>query len=376
MSTLPYIKHPVYSVLPNGEVAHLGDITLKGSSISWKEKGQTTSTDGLPWFLDDACPKGFMGRLFAKTHPELKLPERPDYWSETERLKALLAADALSGSCLVGTEALERYKQPRFLPTIENCESLYSATLTTLLDLTYVSSGVGGEQPKFTSHFKTAEGEQQVIVKFGPDINNPVNAAMAERWSDLLIAEDIANKVMFEHFNIQTALTRTGILNGRRYLESQRFDRTDKGRVTTVSLEAYVMEHGGNLHSWSDTSLEVSDTIHDQLMLLEAFARAIGNTDTHFGNISLQLWANHWQLAPIYDMTPMHFAPTNQGINDKPYVFNWPKNCPEEIKPTVLMAARSFIQQLQLNNDVSENFKELLKPLYEQLRETNYEFNV
>jgi hypothetical protein len=45
------------------------------------------------------------------------------------------------------------------------------------------------------------------------------------------------------------------------------------------------------------------------LRLLEAFGVLIGNTDRHYGNISLLLKDDDWVLSPTYDMLPMLYAP-------------------------------------------------------------------
>ena len=51
-----------------------------------------------------------------------------------------------------------------------------------------------------------------------------------------------------------------------------------------------------------------------RLLLLEAFASLIANSDRHYGNISLLRAQGAWQLAPAYDMLPMFYAPTAQGV--------------------------------------------------------------
>jgi len=52
----------------------------------------------------------------------------------------------------------------------------------------------------------------------------------------------------------------------------------------------------------------------DRLRTLHAFGRLIGNSDMHFGNISLtHLRALPLALVPSYDMLPMRFAPGSTG---------------------------------------------------------------
>jgi hypothetical protein len=45
------------------------------------------------------------------------------------------------------------------------------------------------------------------------------------------------------------------------------------------------------------------------LRLLDAYGALIGNTDRHYGNISLVLVEDDWRLSPTYDMLPMLYMP-------------------------------------------------------------------
>lgn len=45
------------------------------------------------------------------------------------------------------------------------------------------------------------------------------------------------------------------------------------------------------------------------LRLLDAHGRLIGNTDRHYGNISLVLVNDNWRLSHTYDMLPMLYMP-------------------------------------------------------------------
>lgn len=75
-----------------------------------EEDGLSKRFDGLPWFLDDMRPQGFMGRTFAHTHPELQLGNDPRYWSDDDALRALaLCGDDLPGNLVVGEAAFARF---------------------------------------------------------------------------------------------------------------------------------------------------------------------------------------------------------------------------------------------------------------------------
>ena len=161
---------------------------------------------GLPWFLDDMRPQGFMGRTFAHTHPALGLAADPRHWSADDALKAL------------------------------------------------ASAGLPAARPQ----------------------------------------------VFF--------------ISNRLFLESERFDRTAAGRIGMVSLQVYDAQYVGQEDNWAATGrMEARSLLRSQeaahLRLLEAYGVLIANTDRHYGNISLLLDDDDWQLSPTYDMLPMLYAP-------------------------------------------------------------------
>lgn len=73
--------------------------------------GVTLHSDGLPWWLFDMRPQGYLGRAYASTHAAgLGLPANPEHWSDTEVIRALLAhgQDAV-GNLLIGELARDRF---------------------------------------------------------------------------------------------------------------------------------------------------------------------------------------------------------------------------------------------------------------------------
>ena len=44
---------------------------------------------GLPVFLADARPQGFLGRTFARRHADFGLPDKPENWSDDDAIVAL-----------------------------------------------------------------------------------------------------------------------------------------------------------------------------------------------------------------------------------------------------------------------------------------------
>ena len=83
-----------------------------------------------------------------------------------------------------------------------------------------------------------------------------------------------------------------------------------------VSLLAFDAEYIGQMDNWAAAAermktrglLREPDT--ERLRLLEAYGQLIGNSDRHYGNISLVIdHQGSWQLAPAYDTLPMIYAP-------------------------------------------------------------------
>src|SRR5256885_12112298 len=71
-------------------------IALHGGGF-WVDEadGLSEQHDGLPWFLDDMRPQGFIGRSFAHSHPELQLGGDPRQWGEEDRKSTRLNSSHL-----------------------------------------------------------------------------------------------------------------------------------------------------------------------------------------------------------------------------------------------------------------------------------------
>ena len=73
--------------------------------------GVTRHSDGLPWWLFDMRPQGYLGRAYASTYAAaLGLPANPEHWGDNEVLRALLVHghDAI-GNLLIGELARDRF---------------------------------------------------------------------------------------------------------------------------------------------------------------------------------------------------------------------------------------------------------------------------
>ena len=300
---------PVMRVDTEGRATLFGRmVPLHGGAI-WVDEadGLSMRHDGLPWFLNDMRPQGFMGRTFAFAHPELQLGADPRHWSDDDVLRALaLFGDDLPGNLVVGEAAFQRFHTlPDRASRVASADD-YPHLADRAMQGTQSGSSAGGEQPKFC----TVTAGRHVLVKFSPAGDGPVD----QRVRDLLVCEHLALQTLADA-GYPAARTQIFEGGGRVFLESERFDRTARGRIGMVSLLVYDSEYIGEMDNWAATAnrmvarrlLTPADAAH--LRLLEAYGVLIANTDRHYGNISLLLDDDDWTLSPTYDMLPMLYAP-------------------------------------------------------------------
>jgi len=302
---------PVVKVDTAGQASPFGRIVPLQGGRCWmdEQQGRSALHDGLPWFLADMRPQGFIGRAFAQGHPELGLPPNPEHWNDDDVLQALaLCGEDLPGNLVVGAESFQRFHALGARTARPVSVSDYPGMAESAMQGTLPGSSAGGEQPKFC----TVRDGRQVIVKF----SLAGTSALDRRSRDLLVSEHLALSTLAQA-GVAAATTRVFIEGGRVFLEVERFDRSARGRVGMVSLMAYDAQHVGKIDNWAATAnrmasrglLRADDA--QRLRFLEAFGRLIGNTDRHYGNISLLLEGNAWRLAPAYDVLPTLYAPTS-----------------------------------------------------------------
>ncbi len=276
---------------------------------------------GLPWFLDDQRPQGFLGRQFAHHFaPGMGLPTDILSWDADAVLHALLQhGDDEPGNFILGGASLQRFQrsEPEAFPAAAR-EARYTELARKALAGGPTGSSAAGEQPKFTTCIEDDDGSlRHVIVKFSEPVDgNPA----ARRWADLLICEHLAEAVLAElgHPSARTELVWSG---GRLCLESTRFDRIGAhGRRGFVTLAAWSDAHDGQRDDWPHAASRMQQagwlahTSRDQIRERWWFGQLIGNTDMHFGNLGFFL-ADTLPLepAPGYDMLPMLYRPAVNG---------------------------------------------------------------
>lgn len=304
------VAAPVFRVSDEGQIRELGRLVpvRPAGFVMIQADGVTLHSDGLPWWLFDMRPQGYLGRAYAAAHAAgLGLPANPEQWSDAEVLHALLAQghDAI-GNLLIGEAARERFLAMPAPQPVERATA-YPALARAASAGELPGSSAGGEQPKFCTYSERGH----VLVKFSAADDNPVS----ERWRDLLLAEHLALAVLgiaSEVFDFA----------GQRFLEVPRFDRVGQlGRVGVFSLRALDAEFVGDAAApWPSlvarlaAAGQVEAGAVGGAALLWAFGTLIGNTDMHAGNLSfVSLHGRPYQLAPAYDVLPMGFAPRSGG---------------------------------------------------------------
>ena len=319
----PGRRVPVYRVAEDGSAHETGELRFLWERSTW-----LTDTGlvggwyaGLPPFVADMAPQGYLGQAFPVRFPELRLPPRLSVWSDDDRLRVLaLRGEDSIGNVIVGSESLERFfalspadAAPAAFPALAEQSARGAA-----------GSSLGGERPKFG----TVSHGRHVLVKFAPPGGGPV----ARRWRDLLWCEAHALHVI-AHAGQQAAEAAVHDVKGWRFLETVRFDRVGlRGRRAVLSLEALADEYLSDRVSWTAAAAELSKpgardcpyslavTEASRLRWLDAFGQLSGNTDRHLGNVTFFVSENReLRLAPAYDTVPMVLAPAADTLVDRSF---------------------------------------------------------
>lgn len=301
---------PIYRVSPAGQVAQAAALVPLQDGGSWIEppRGRGHAHAEMPPVIHDMAPAGYLGRHFADRNPDLDLPKRLQDWSDDHRLTALARrGEDCPGDLILGEESLERFLAWRQ----ESMTAQDYPRLATQSAAGGAGSSAAGEQPKFTAF---RDGHHH-LVKFTPGDASPSDL----RWRDLLVCEALALEVLREA-GINATQARIMDVGNRRFLEAQRFDRSDaRGRHGVLTLGPLDDDLFGRRDSWSAAAVRLHDArllgANDarRIRLLEAFGILTANGDRHFGNISFFADGLNLRpkliLAPVYDMLPMDAAP-------------------------------------------------------------------
>ena len=362
-----FASAPIFQVSDEGLIRELGTLVpvRPHGFVMEQADGVTLHSDGLPWWLFDMRPQGYLGRAYASTYAAaLGLSGNPEHWSDTQVIQALLAhGHEAIGNLLIGELARNRFVgMPAPTPVDRAVDYPLLARATAIGEAP--GSSAGGEQPKFCAY--TERGH--VLVKFSAPDDNPVT----ERWRDLLLAEHLSLSVL----GIETEVFDFA---GQRFLEVPRFDRIGAfGRLGVFSLRALDAEFIGDASApWPSLIRRLAGQGHveidavDRSALLWAFGTLIGNTDMHAGNLSfVSQHGRPYLLAPAYDVLPMGFAPRSGGaLVDTLPPASLSTAVGGETWHKALRLAQDFLGLLDDCSEFSGNFSPCLAALRQHIEE-------
>ena len=340
--------------------------------ITFPAQGKANFSEGLPWWLHDMRPQGYLGRAYAQKHARmLGLPESVSDWNDTHALHAMMRhGHDMVGNLLIGDHAVHRFIQYDVSEPITAADkaSQYAELACRAADGEPAGSSAGGEQPKFTAYAITDVGARHVIVKFSEAESGPV----AERWRDLLLAEHLA-LLSLRDAGISAAHSSIIDTADQRFLEVVRFDRVGRlgrrGMHSLAALDAAFVGSGNG--SWPTIThalaaeRRVDSAAFEGAALLWAFGTLIGNTDMHLGNLSfMDGQGPPYQLAPAYDMTPMGFRPRSSGgLSDQLSPPNISLDIPSVIWLRALSVAENFYARVKAHGQFSARFTPCIEAL-------------
>jgi hypothetical protein len=352
---------PLHWVHEDGRIEAWGTLSfVAGQRVHLSAPGIDAQTVGaLPWWLAPLRGEGFIGRLLAARLAPQGLDRDPARWPLEHQLLAALHMSDAPGALVLG-EPTANEAAP--LPDRDSHDNMADGVATTL----HAGSSAGGEQAKFLA--QCAEDGAALLVKFTPPRGTP----FGERWHDLLHAEALALDTLAEH-GVPVAGTRIVETARRTYLESLRFDRVGRaGRRHAVPLwaahDAFVP---GPRQHWAATcdalaaQRRLSTDAAAQARALLHFGRLIGNSDMHFGNLSLfvapaDAARGRFTLAPVYDMLPMRWRP-----DVATGAFDWLPFTPEpiDLQSAARPVAQAFWQRVAAHSPVSADFRALAREM-------------
>lgn len=324
---------PIYRVGEDGRATGIAVLhaVAGGYLAELREENRFEFSEGLPWWLQDMRPQGFLGRAFAHQHANrLALPEILNLWSDDHALIALSAlGEDTPGNLLVGDAALADYLAGtgRHAIPLAVRATRYPELAAAALAGEAPGSSAGGEQPKFTAVLDESGPLRAVLVKFSSAADNPVS----RRWASLLVAEHHALEAL-RAAGVPASRSELIEANGQTFLQVDRFDRlplpadgrpgqaTRMGRRGVVSLAALDDALVGTAdQAWPRITERllalgrITPEAHRHAERLYAFGLLIGNTDMHRGNLGFLHTGHTLMPAPAYDMLPMHYAPRASG---------------------------------------------------------------
>ena len=367
-----------------GRISNFGTLTqLQNRQIVAHANAKATrewiSAPGeLPWFLKTLRPQGFLGRQYSQLRPDF--PSDPDAWSAEQALY-IAVNHAIDPPGAFGLGQIMGRLIPQAPVEIGARALHYDQRAQGIHNTLPAGSSAGGEQPKFLTEVSDDAGYHHLIVKFTPPRETP----FGKRWRALLHLENLAQTILHAQ-GVEASQTRIIESPTRTYLESRRFDRIGmEGKRHVVAIDALHSEFvNTSRHNWIQTCAALANKKLVRPAQLGAVARIfafgqfIGNTDMHFGNLSFfvsdlarDLTRPTLSLAPVYDMLPMMWRPSeHSGELDVTPVRMPPVNAPfEHEQADAREWAIEFWQRASTLEALDEHLKNACAASAQRLRE-------
>lgn len=122
----------------------------------------------------------------------------------------------------------------------------------------------------------------------------------------------------------------------------------------------------GRLISWTDTAEHlagrrlISSAMVRRIRWLDVFGRLIASSDLQGGNLSFFVGGTRvLEVCPPYDMTPMHYAPRQSEVVDRPFVPPTPRPADAPVWRSAWAAASELWQGVASDTRVSPGFREI-----------------
>ncbi len=367
-STRNLVSIPFHRIDRNGHYETFGTLWCISGGYAFESADRPSRPDyflgHLPWFVQDMQPQGFLGRAFPNLFPDLGLPARIQDWSDDDSLYAVATrGEDAPGNLIAGEESFRRFLKARTSapPQIQSRQRVdeYARLADATMSGTPAGSSAGGEQPKFAVQLSPPDA-RHVIVKFSPSFDT----LSGRRWADLLVGEHLALSVL-RNAGIHAAQTELIVGERRNFLEIARFDRIGNGRAGVASFAAVDDHFFGHRDDWirAGERMAENDWLDpDDLRTLRIafdFGQLIGNSDMHFGNVSILTDGKRpYRLAPFYDCLPMLYAPVAEQIVPRNFEISFPQSAErmEEWKIAFALAS-DFWQEASVDSRISQEFQ-------------------
>lgn len=367
---------PLYRIDQKGQAHEVAKVSLLypgGCALDWSEPlawpldeaMRDGWFEGIPYFLDDMRPQGYLGRHFARRHADLlQVSANPMDWSEDDTLHMLtLLGSDQPGNYVLGEPALRQWlahSQQDASPLDESeVPAAYPLMAQEAMAIGTAGSSAAGEFPKFTAFREVAGKPTHVIVKFSGSDDSPGTV----RWSDLLVCEHLALCAVTQYLGLSAAVSRIHQGGGRTFLEVERFDRHGhRGRSPVCSwlaLNSAMFALAGKPWPEGAAVLHKQGLIDHECVAavqrLWLFGQLIANTDMHDGNLS---FLPGLELAPAYDMLPMAYAPV-RGVElpARSFAPQLPTPAEREAWLIAARAAEHFWAAASADARVSQDFR-------------------